>query len=445
MPTAAFTTLGCKVNQYETQRILDRFEDAGFAIVPFESPADIYVINTCSVTSIAESKSRYVIRKATRNNPSAKVVVTGCAAQMVTNKAQTLEGADVLVPNPDKLNALNYLFSNFPEIKNWVQQEPAPKNHTLPQTRTRATLKVQDGCSIYCSYCSIPYTRPGMVSRPYEEILSEAQRLVNTGHLELILTGVLIGSYGTETGSRGPDFEDLIDKLTQIKGLGRIRISSIEMRQVTRRLIDMFKTNPYLAPHLHIPLQSGDSGVLKDMNRPYTQEDYLNLCNTLYQEIPHLSLTTDIMVGFPTETEERFNSTVKVCHEAKYLKAHLFRFSPRYGTPADEWGDPISTPEKQRRSHELMKITSHTRTEHYKKFLGQTMRVIVEGKKQKDGLLFGLTDNYLEVHFAGPQSLVYQMALVRLDSFKEDKMFGEFIGTTIQSPAQKRLTALRLI
>ncbi len=445
MPAAAFTTLGCKVNQYETQRILDCFEDAGFAIVPFESPADVYVINTCSVTSIAESKSRYVIRKATRNNPSAKVIVTGCAAQMATNKDQTLEGADILVPNPDKLSTLDYLFASFPEIKRWVKQEPAPKNTIPLQSRTRATLKIQDGCSIYCSYCSIPYTRPGMISRPYQDILSEAQRLVDLGHLELILTGVLIGSYGPETGSKGPDFEDLIEKLVQIKGLGRLRISSIEMRQVTPRLIEILKTNPYLVPHLHIPLQSGDSDVLKEMNRPYTQQDYLNLCQTLYREIPHFSLTTDIMVGFPTETKERFASTIKVCHEAKYLKAHIFRFSPRYGTPADEWGDPVAPPEKQQRSHELIKITQNTRTEHYKKFLGQTMRVIVEGKKQKDGLLCGLTDNYLEVHFAGPQSLAYQMAFVRLDSFKEDKMYGEFIGTPFQSPSQKRLTSLKLL
>ena len=446
MPKAAFTTLGCKVNQYETQRILDTFEEAGFGIVPFESPADVYVINTCSVTSIAESKSRYVIRRATRNNPSAKVIVTGCAAQMASNKEQILEGADILVPNPNKLNALDYLFKAFPEMKNWVHAEPALKNHSFIQERTRATLKIQDGCSIYCSYCSIPYTRPVMTSKPAKEILAEAERMVALGHLEIIITGVLIGSYGPETGSNGPNFEDLVEKLTEIRGLARIRISSIEMRQVTPRLIDLLKNNSKLVPHLHIPLQSGDSEVLKDMNRPYTQEDYLRLCTTLYQEIPDFSLTTDIMVGFPTETKDRFQSTVKVCREAKYLKAHLFRFSPRYGTPADQWGDPIPPREKQLRSQELIKLTQITREEHCKRFLGRTIRVLVEGKQQKDGLLQGLTDNYLEVHFAGPKTLVHQMAFVRLNTFRQGILYGEFVGLEAEkTSAIKRLTSLKVL
>src|SRR5258708_10567338 len=315
MPTAAFTTLGCKVNQYETQRILESFESAGFGIVPFDSSADVYVINSCSVTSIAESKSRYTIRRAVRNNPSAKVVVTGCAAQMAQNKGEGVDGADVIVPNPDKLNTLSYLYNVFPEFAARVERE-ARIAKPPDQGRTRATLKVQDGCSVYCSYCSIPFTRPGMVSRPFGELLDETHKLSDLGYKEIILTGVLIGAYGADTGSGGPDFETMVEMLALQSGIERIRISSIEMRQVTNRLIELIK-NGLVVPHLHIPLQSGDSRVLKDMNRPYSQDDYLSLCERLYREVPKMSITTDIMVGFPTETPERFASTEHVCRTAE--------------------------------------------------------------------------------------------------------------------------------
>jgi threonylcarbamoyladenosine tRNA methylthiotransferase MtaB len=423
MPSAAFTTLGCKVNQYETQRILDSFEEAGFHIVPFEAPADVYVINTCSVTSVAESKSRYTIRRATRTNPLAKVVVTGCAAQMALNKKEELEGADVVVPNPEKLQTLQSFFRIFPEFEKWVAREPSPSRGEVPG-RTRATLKVQDGCSVFCSYCSIPYTRPGLHSRPFEEVLAEAQKMAELGFKEIVLTGVLIGDYGPESGSGGPVFEDLLESLCEVSGIERIRISSIEMRQVTPRLIELIgKTK--IVPHLHIPLQSGDSGVLKDMNRPYAQADYLSLCERLYQDVPDISITTDIMVGFPTECEERFQSSLQVCREARYLKAHVFRFSPRFGTPADRWGDPVPDQVKQERSLRISEATRVTGETHARNFLGRTLRVLAEARHSQSGLLKGLTDNYLEIKFAGSQSLLNQICWVRLEEMKDGALFGE--------------------
>ncbi len=422
MPTAAFTTLGCKVNQYETQRILDSFEAAGFDVVPFESPADVYVINTCSVTSVAESKSRYTIRRAGRTNPEAKVVVTGCAAQMAVNKGEALEGADVVVPNPEKLATLNRFLERFPGYANLPTRASGRPREVAG--RTRATLKVQDGCSVFCSYCSIPYTRPGLVSRPWTEVVAEAERMAAMGFKEIVLTGVLIGAYGPESGSGGPDFEDLVAKLDAVSGLDRIRISSIEMRQVTPRLIAMLGRTK-VVPHLHIPLQSGDSGVLADMNRPYSQADYLALCDCLYASVADLSLTTDIMVGFPTEDEARFESSLHVCREARYLKAHVFRFSPRFGTPADQWGDPISDVEKQRRSLAVSEATRATGEVHMRRFLGRTLRVLVESRHPESGVLRGLTDNYLEVRFAGPQSLVNTLAWVRLDELRNGSLLGE--------------------
>jgi len=420
MATAAFTTLGCKVNQYETQKILESFEAAGFAIVPFDAPADVYVINSCSVTSVAESKSRYAVRKASRTNPGAKVVVTGCASQMAINKSEEMEGADVVVPNPQKLDALSFLTDRFPEYKDLESKGSQPR----PAGRTRATLKVQDGCSVMCSYCSIPYTRPGMVSRPVDVVLAEAKLLAEQGYHEAVLTGVLIGAYGPESGSGGPDFEDLAEMLSEESGLARLRISSIEMHQVTPRIINLAKSGR-VVPHFHIPLQSGDSEVLSDMNRRYDQAQFLELCQRVKQELPDGTITTDIMVGFPTESEERFRSSVKVCEEVQFLKAHIFRFSPRFGTPADAWGDPVSPAEKQARAAELLRVTHASGREQVRRFLGRTLRVLVEGKVGKDGLLEGTSDQWITVKFAGSPTNARTLQWVHLQEERDGIAYGE--------------------
>ena len=458
VPKAAFTTLGCKVNQYETQRILESFAGAGFEVVPFDAPADVYVINTCSVTSIAESKSRYTIRKALRTNPAAKVVATGCAAQMAINHGDELPGADVVVPNPEKLRTIEFVRMALPELfspppnplpsKRAIRgegelpltpQPPLPAVHRgegEQRGRTRATLKIQDGCNVMCSYCSIPFTRPGLVSRPADEVVAEAVRMAEMGYREIVLTGVLIGAYGPETGSGGPDFEDLIELIAAAVGRAqdvpaprdasgvRLRISSIEMRQVTPRVISLIERG-IVVPHLHIPLQAGSSKVLTDMNRPYTQDDYLDLDRRLKQQISNISLTTDIMVGFPTETQADFDETVRVCEEVRYLKIHAFRFSPRLGTPADAMGDPIDPAEKQRRSLILNEISARTGAGRARAAVGQTLRVLVEGKLRKDGLLEGLSDEYLTVQFAGPPSLARSFAHVRIDEERDGVLFGE--------------------
>lgn len=436
MPTAAFTTLGCKVNQYETQRILEDFENAGFGIVPFGEKADVYVINTCSVTSQAESKSRYTVRRANRNNPQAKVVVTGCAVQMSLNKVEKLDGADLVVPNPEKLETLRYFFDEFPDYERWAKKDPAPVNDSRVDGRTRATLKVQDGCNVFCSYCSIPFTRPVMTSRPWQEVLEEAQKLASMGYHEAILTGVLIGAYGPETGSGGKSFEELVTLLSTESGLERIRISSIEMHQVTEPIIELVK-HGHVVPHFHIPLQAGDTQVLKDMNRRYTQDDYLRLCDKLYSELSDLTITTDILVGFPTETRERFESSLQVCRHVNFLKAHVFRFSPRFGTPADQWGDPVSPQEKQDRAKELTELTEATGKAQRKRFLGRTMRVLVESKP-KGGLLEGTTDNWLTVRFNGSPQLGRTLQTVKLEEERDGIIYGE-----LASPSNRLELSLR--
>lgn len=441
MAKAAFTTLGCKVNQYETQRILESFENAGFEIVPFTEVADVYVINTCSVTSQAESKSRQTARRASRLNPNAKIVVTGCAGQMAINQGERFDDAHLVVPNPEKLETLSRFLTAFPDfVKSRTVVSKNGSQHFAG--RTRATVKIQDGCNVLCSYCSIPHTRPGMSSRSYEEILSEVRSLGMRGYREIVLTGVLIGAYGPDTGSGGPDFEELLALLIGLDEIERIRISSIEMRQVTPRLVALMKSpGAKIAPHLHIPLQSGSDKVLRDMNRPYTQSNYLNLCRTLYREIPDVAITSDIMVGFPTESEEDFAETIRVCETVKFAKTHLFRFSPRFGTPADKWGDRIHPQEKLRRSQILNEISQKHRSEYIRRFIGRQLDVLVESKSERDGLLRGHTGNYIQVTFPGTSSSIGKIVKVAI--------MGEFdgiaMGELTSASRPKEIIQLRMV
>ncbi len=442
MPRAAFTTLGCKVNQYETQRILESFEGAGFEIVPFNAVADVYVINTCSVTGQAESKSRQTVRRAARQNPDAKIVVTGCAAQMSLNRSEAFDAADLLVPNPVKLETLNRFLTAFPS---WRPVSRSNRTVVASQGvvgRTRATVKIQDGCSVMCSYCSIPYTRPGLSSRSYPEVITEIRQLAERGYKEVVLTGVLIGAYGKETGSGGPNFEDLIELIQERTCIDRLRISSIEMRQVTPRLLEiMRRAESKVVPHLHIPLQAGSTRVLSEMNRPYSKEDYLELCRSVYAMVPDVAITADIMVGFPTETEEDFLETVDVCEQVRYAKTHLFRFSPRHGTPADKWGDAIPPQEKQRRSSVLNELSAETRSEFVKRFCGRRLEVLVECKSPRDGLLRGHTGNYIEVEFPGPSSLLGSIVKVEIVGESGGSAIGE-LSSEFEEPSLKHLNVL---
>ena len=424
MPKAAFTTLGCKVNQYETQKILESFETAGFEVVPFGAEADVVVVNTCSVTGDAERKSRYTLRRAVRAGSDTKVVATGCAVQMALNKNAEMDSAHLLIPHASKLKTLELVLEAFPNLA--PTPVATPVRH---QGRTRATLKIQDGCNAMCSYCSIPYTRPGMSSRPWQEVLAEAQGLAAMGYHEAVLTGVLIGAYGPETGSGGLDFVELVELLARESGLARLRISSIEMHQVSDPIIRL-AVQGHIVPHFHIPLQSGDTGVLRDMNRSYSQDDYIALCKRLQREIKDVSLTTDVLVGFPTEDARAFESSCQVFREVGFHSAHVFSFSPRPGTPADQWGDPVSPEEKARRRTVLMEIASESGQAHRRRFLGRTLRVLFEGKQDRNGLLQGLTDNYLTVRSAAPLAMARTLQWVRI----EEEVGGALVGEVVAAP-----------
>ena len=532
MPTAAFTTLGCKVNQYETQRILDDFEARGFTITEFTQPADVYVVNTCSVTQAAERKSRSLIRKVARQNPDAVVVMTGCYGEMAQIKGEVVEDATLLVPNHQKLDTLNQLMRAYPRFEQDIVAENALQieaRQTAERTqgesapvravrhRTRATIKVQDGCDVFCTFCSIPYTRKVMRSRPLAEVVTEVERLASEGYKEIVITGVLVGAYGQEVDfaqrsahyaanvglpsasdasgtelplriteraqkwgmdrpySR-PDLADLLLRLADVDGIERVRLSSIEPTQVTDRLLDAFAGQPKLCRHLHIPLQSGDTGVLTAMNRPYDQDFYLERCRAASARIPDLAITSDIMVGFPGEDEAAFENTLGVVRTVGYARAHLFRYSPRPNTPAADL-EQVSEGEKESRAKRLADACRATQAKFIRRYLGRTLEVLVEGKEMRgkeegdegetrrqgdkesasalpvsfpiegasgnDGhaviganatdsrdtvLLSGYTSNYIRVQFTGGSHLRRTLASVRLLEPTMDGAIGEVGG-----------------
>jgi len=422
-PSAAFTTLGCKVNQYETQRILDSFEERGFAITEFNRPADVYVINTCSVTETAERKSRQMVRRLARQNPEAVVVMTGCYGEMARIKGEVVEEATLVVPNPEKLNTLDHVMRAYPELARRVESALPPPPR--PAGRTRATIKVQDGCNVYCSFCSIPYTRKVMASRPHTEILDEARRMAERGFREIVVTGVLVGDYGPRTGSGGPDLAGLLRMLAAIDGIERVRLSSIEPTQVTDALLRAFAEEPKLCNHLHIPLQSGDSRVLRAMNRPYDQDFYLRRCEAAYRMLPDLAITSDIMAGFPGEDRAGFEATLHVAKAVCFARAHIFRYSPRPGTPAAGMDDVVPEEEKESRSHELAEVCRETQQRYIGRYLGRTMNVLVEGKSREDGLLSGYTENYIRALFTGGSHLTGTVTPVQLQEPTTDGARGE--------------------
>lgn len=439
MLTAAFTTLGCKVNQYETRRIAESFERRGFRVVPFEEAASVYVVNTCSVTAVASSKSRQILRRARRTNPSAKVVVTGCEAQAAARAGRLLPEADLVVPNPEKLKTISHFLRAFPEYAARAAAPCADVTLPRPQRRTRAVVKVQDGCNIFCSYCSIPYTRPVLSSRPWRDVVEEVEELVAEGHREVVLTGVLIGDYGPHTGSGGPNLSGLCAELADIRRLQRIRISSIEVTQVSDELIRLMREEPKMCPHLHIPLQSGSDRVLSGMGRPYSRDEYVARCSEAKASVRDLAITTDIMVGFPTEDETALGDTVRVVERVGYLSAHVFRYSPRPGTPAEALGDSVPHEEKMRRSRIVCAAAARSGRAYRAGFIGRPVRVLVESVQRASGLLKGHSDNYLEVEFPGSGELVGDLVTVRVLADGPHCLSGE-----IMEPHNARRTNGRL-
>lgn len=409
MPTAAYYTLGCKVNQYETEKIRERLELAGFSTVPFASAADVYIINSCTVTGSADSKSRRAIRQAARCNPEAVVVATGCYAELRPTEIAEIEGVDLVIGNDDKDLIPERLIARFSALPHLGHERAQPR------VRTRAVVKVQDGCSQFCAYCAVPYARSREWSRPIPEVIEEISTLAGFGYKEVVLTGIRLGSYCH-------DLAELVERVSQIEGIERVRLSSIEVWEVDDRLVSVIAANPKVCRHLHIPLQSGDAGVLGLMRRPYSPVEYAAAIERVRGAIPGLGLTTDLIVGFPGETEEAFERSLEFVQKTGFSRLHVFRYSQRSGTAAAGMANQVAEADKTRRSERMIEQGAKLAHDFAQEMVGQTVSVLVERKHTE--VLAGLTDNYVEVTFAGPAHLRGEIVPVRTKDVGQSGLSG---------------------
>ena len=391
MISIAYHTLGCKVNQYETEKIREKLETAGFNTVSFSSAADIYIINTCSVTDVADSKSRAIIRKALRTNNDAFVVVCGCYAELEPAKIADIEGVGLVISNKDKDTIPERIIARFGKDT----QINSLHDTVRPRTRTRAVVKVQDGCDQFCAYCVIPYARSHKTSRKIEDVLEELKSLANFGYKEIVLTGIRLGSYRSE----GNHLSDLINKASEIDGIERIRLSSIEAWEIDDAILNAFD-NPKLCRHLHIPLQSGDDEVLKWMNRPYNTEEYLGLISKVRSHVEGIGITTDVIVGFPGETDIHFENTCRTIEKAGFSRLHVFRYSPRKRTKAAGLKNQVDTETKKIRAQKLTDMSKLAMQKFASGFIGKTLNVLAETEAKEPKHYTGFADNYIEVHFS---------------------------------------------
>ncbi|MCE5313473.1 MAG: tRNA (N(6)-L-threonylcarbamoyladenosine(37)-C(2))-methylthiotransferase MtaB [Armatimonadota bacterium] len=400
MPTIAYHTLGCKVNQYETEKIREALERAGFETTAFSSRSDAYVINTCSVTSIADSKSRAAIRRTLKLNPDAYVVVAGCYAQLEPDQIRTIEGVGLVVAHEEKDNIPERIIAHFGCTDT---HHPTSGGRPRPRMRTRAVVKVQDGCDQFCAYCVIPYARVGKTSRPLNDVLDELRLLAEFGYKEIVFAGIRLGSY--EDGDiRLPQ---LIEHATRIDGIERIRLSSIEPWEVGNELLDTM-IHPKVCRHLHIPLQSGDDDTLRRMNRPYTASDYLGIIERVRARIDGIGITTDVIAGFPGETDGEFNNTCALIELVDFSRLHVFRYSPRPGTRAAALPGHIDAHAKKLRAQTLIEIGRRAMIRFASSQIGNTLEVLA-----------GLTDNYIEVAFAGDAPPKGEIVRARIDGVDE--------------------------
>ena len=400
--TASFYTLGCKLNQSETNAIQQEFVQRNYDIVPFGEPANISVINTCTVTNQADSKSRSVIRKAVKASPDGRVVVTGCYAQIRPEEIQAIEGVNLILGTAEKHHLFDYLdrAENGLEPLVFVNESGEIDSYDesffiSSSTRTRAFLKIQEGCNYYCSYCIIPFARGKARSRSYDSAIEEAKRLVDEGYREIVLTGINVGTYRHENGQITL-LHDLLSGLSDINGLDRIRISSIEPNTITDELLLLVKERENICPHLHVPLQSGSNTILAAMQRKYKYEEYLEVIDRIRIILPDTALGTDVIVGHPGETDELFRETAECVMELPFTYLHIFRYSPREGTVAARMTEQVPEPVKKERSAVLREIGIKKKKKYAQRFEGQTLPVLIESQRE-DGTYSGLTPNYLRV------------------------------------------------
>ncbi len=404
MKSIKFFTLGCKANQYDTQSIRERFLNRGFRETDGLKRPDYFLVNTCTVTSGADQKSRNIIRRCVKVNPKAKVIVTGCLAEKDWGQLANIRGIGLVIKK-----------SFFPEGISGFSGH------------TRAFLKIQDGCANFCAYCKVALVRGSQRSKRLQQVFKEAKALVACGYKEIVLTGICLGAYGRDLSS-GQGLVDVLDILEGIEGLERIRLSSIEAGDVSLKLINRMGQSKKLCRHLHIPMQSGDDRILMRMNRKYTGKKYQELVAGVKRDIPGVSITTDCLVGFPGESEENFENTLDLVRKIMPLNTHIFPYSSRSGTRAAEFEDKVEPKLIRQRCMRLEKIAAESREKFMKSFTGKTELVLIEGVSNDDaGLLEGLTDNYLKVKLPFKPGLANMVVRAKLKTIAGGSLVGEYV------------------
>ncbi|WP_326908949.1 tRNA (N(6)-L-threonylcarbamoyladenosine(37)-C(2))-methylthiotransferase MtaB [Sedimentibacter sp. MB31-C6] len=427
--TVSFTTLGCKVNQFETEAMTEILEKEGFQVIP-HGEADIYIINTCAVTKESERKSRQFINKAKRKNPNAIVVAVGCSVQLNSEKINSETNVDIIIGTKNKSNIGKLIKDKinnieiFNNIEKFVGKEDFEelKINTV-HDKTRANIKIQDGCSQFCSYCIIPYVRGPIRSRNQDDIIQEIKNIASNGYKEIVLNGIHISSYGIEKKEQNSLIK-LIEEINEIQGIERIRLGSLEPNLITEDFIKRISKLNKVCDHFHLSLQSGSDSVLKRMNRKYSTTKYKNNVEIIRKYLPLAGITTDIIVGFPGETEEEFNSTVKFVKEIKFSRIHVFKYSIRQGTKAAEMTEQVDDSIKSQRSKVLIELGESIAYEFMKQYIGKTISVLIETEKENN-LYEGYSTNYLKVLVKSNKNIKNELINVNVKRIRNDFLICE--------------------
>ena len=415
-------SLGCKVNIYESELVTNILKNNNYTVVDFEDKADIYIINTCSVTNESDKKSRKMINRAKKNNPTAIIIVMGCYSQV---NAEDID-VDIVLGNKDKSKIVEIIEEYIKTkqkkkiIYDLTKVDFEKMEITNFDSHTRAFVKIQDGCNAFCSYCIIPYVRGRVRSKDPEDVIKEVTTLVEKGYKEIVLTGIHTGRYGTDINTT---LEELLNKLVNIPNIYRIRLSSIEINEITPGIKELLKENKVMAKHLHIPLQSGSNKILKLMNRRYNKEEFLSMVDNL-KDIPDISLTTDLIVGFPNEGEEEFNETIDTLKKIGFTKIHTFPYSKRKGTPAATMDNQVSPEEKKRRVHRILDLSNKYEHNFYESKIGKIYDGVVE--IHSNGTTIVHTSNFIPVII---NDIVEEGTIVdvKIEKVEDLKVYGRIV------------------
>lgn len=427
----AFTTLGCRVNQYESEAMAEKFIKSGYEVVSFSDIADVYVVNTCTVTNMSDKKSRQMISRAKRLNDKAVIAAVGCYTQIAPEKVSEIGDVDVILGTRNKGEIVYWVNRAREEKKQIVAVNDVLKNKVFEdlkieeyQDKTRAFLKIQDGCNNFCSYCLIPFARGAVCSKNPEKVISEVKELADHGFKEVILSGIDISSYGMDL-EEDYSLLTILQDIERIEGIERVRIGSIGPEFFNEYIIKEMGKLKKLCPHFHLSLQSGCDETLKRMNRKYTVEQYKTIVNSLRDNIEDVSITTDIIVGFPGETEEEFNKTYEFLREIKLAKMHIFKYSPRTGTKASSMKNQVDGNAKEIRSKMLIKLNEENEKEFMSRYIGRKMKVLYEQKNSEGSDVYeGYTPNYIKVLAKTKEYVKEKIVNTSLIEVKEEHING---------------------